>query len=65
MIGAALGEAPMLFMGNLGFEKWMYPVGLVLGFLMDTRHAKPFAFTRNGPGEKKPAKETRTDFAMD
>lgn len=33
LIGAALGGAPVLFMQGLGFEKWMYPIGLVIGFL--------------------------------
>ena len=33
VIGAALGGAPILFMTGLRHEKWMYPIGLVLGFL--------------------------------
>jgi hypothetical protein len=31
VIGGALGGAPILFMGGLGYQKWMYPIGLVLG----------------------------------
>jgi hypothetical protein len=33
VIGAALGGAPIIFMQDLAFQKWMYPVGLVVGFL--------------------------------
>jgi hypothetical protein len=33
LMGAALGGAPILFMQGLGFEKWMYPIGLVMGLL--------------------------------
>jgi hypothetical protein len=33
LIAAALGGAPLLFMRGLGFEKWMYPIGLVMGLL--------------------------------
>lgn len=33
VVGSALGGAPVLFMGELSHEKWMYPIGLVVGFL--------------------------------
>jgi hypothetical protein len=33
VLGAALGGAPLAFMGNLAYERWMYPVGLVLGLI--------------------------------
>jgi hypothetical protein len=33
LIGAALGGAPILFMRDLSFEKWMYPIGLVTGMM--------------------------------
>ncbi len=34
VIAAALGGAPVLFMSDLsGDERWMYPIGIVLGFL--------------------------------
>ena len=32
-IGAALAGALVLFMRGLTLEKWMYPIGLVIGFL--------------------------------
>jgi len=32
LIGAALGGTPIVFMRGLSFEKWMYPIGLVVGF---------------------------------
>jgi hypothetical protein len=30
-ISAALAGAPVIFMSGLAFEKWMYPIGLVVG----------------------------------
>jgi hypothetical protein len=33
VIGAALGATPVAFMQGLAYEKWMYPVGLVVGLL--------------------------------
>jgi hypothetical protein len=33
IIGAALGATPVAFMQGLAYEKWMYPVGLVVGLL--------------------------------
>src|SRR4051812_36718268 len=33
IIGAALGGAPVLFMQGLEHQKWMYPIGLVVGLL--------------------------------
>lgn len=33
VLGAALGGAPLAFMGNLAYERWMYPIGLVLGLI--------------------------------
>jgi hypothetical protein len=32
VIGAALGATPLAFMRDLQSERWMYPIGLVLGF---------------------------------
>lgn len=37
LIGAALGESPLLFMRDIGVEKWMYPIGLVFGLLWGFR----------------------------
>jgi len=31
VISAALAGAPVLFMSGLAFERWMYPIGLVVG----------------------------------
>jgi hypothetical protein len=33
VLGAALGGGPILFMKGIGPEKWMYPIGLLLGLL--------------------------------
>jgi hypothetical protein len=33
VLGAALAGAPIAFMGGLAHQRWMYPVGLVLGLL--------------------------------
>ena len=32
-IGAALGGGPVLFMKDIGTEKWIYPLGLVIGLI--------------------------------
>ena len=34
VVGCALGTAPLAFMTDLGPERWMYPIGLVLGLLI-------------------------------
>jgi hypothetical protein len=31
VISAALAGAPVIFMDGLAFQRWMYPIGLVLG----------------------------------
>lgn len=33
VLGTALAGAPIAFMGELSHQRWMYPVGLVLGLL--------------------------------
>lgn len=33
VISAALSGAPVMFMRGISFERWMYPIGLLLGFL--------------------------------
>jgi hypothetical protein len=33
IVGAALGGAPVLFMNGVGRDKWMYPIGLVIGLV--------------------------------
>jgi hypothetical protein len=52
LIGAALGGAPILFMRGLGFEKWMYPIGLVIGFLW-IRVIRSVTLTRGGTHRRK------------
>jgi ABC-type amino acid transport system permease subunit len=33
LIGSTLSGTPILFMAGLGYEMWMYPVGLIIGLL--------------------------------
>lgn len=53
IIGAALGGAPVLFMGGLEHQKWTYPVGLVVGLLwIRVLNARTIVATRPKKSER-------------
>ena len=52
-IGAALSGTPIVFMRGLGHEKWMYPIGLVVGLLwVRVLHARTIVSQRPKKSER-------------